>query len=237
MRIPILARTDRWAIVAKPSGLPVHRSRMVNERDTLLRAVRRELDGFVAPVHRLDRAASGCLLLALDRSYAAQLQQALVEGEKRYLAFVRGQVRSFDEVRVDNPMKDDNGLLKEATTFLKPVATTEEPRSSLVLARPVTGRYHQVRRHCRDLSHPVLCDAMHGDSRVNRWWREHHGLKRLGLHCLSMDLVTPEGEHIRATCPVPDDLKDIWRRLPWWDQALAAVPELHLEATVPACAP
>ena len=231
MQITVLVRPERWAVVAKPAGVPVHRSRMVNERDTVIRAVREEIEGFVAPVHRLDRPASGCLLLALDRDYAAQLQRALVDGEKRYLAFVRGHVRTMDEVRVETPMRDDNGILKEATTLLKPVATAEDPRSSLILARPLTGRYHQVRRHCRDLSHPVLSDSTHGDSKINRWWRDEFGLRRLGLHCLSLALTTDEGERVQATCPVPSDLRTIWQRLPWWEQALAAVPELALEAT------
>ena len=34
-------------------------------------------------------------------------------------------------------------------------------------------------------AHPILGDSTHGDTRVNRWWREEHGLTRLGLHCLT----------------------------------------------------
>jgi tRNA pseudouridine65 synthase len=99
-----------------------------------------------------------------------------------------------------------------------------------VLAEPETGRWHQVRRHLRDVSHPILGDSTHGDTRVNRWWRETYGLRRLGLHCFSLDLAL-DGETIAATCPAPADLVHIWERLPWWNQALAELPGLTSHTT------
>lgn len=228
MTIGILGRGERWAIVAKPSGLAVHRSAMVRDRDTVMRYVRRELPT-ASPVHRLDRATSGCLLLSLDPDFTPTLQEALGRGEKRYLAFVRGRVESMAPIAFSNPVKGDDGTYREAETLLAPVGATDEPRCSLVLAVPITGRNHQVRRHLRDLSHPVLGDAVHGDTRVNRWWREQHGLLRLGLHCLSLRLEVGD-ETVAATCPVPEDLRAIWRRMPWWDDAVRAVPELAIDA-------
>jgi tRNA pseudouridine65 synthase len=230
VRVEVLGRGERWAVVAKPSGVAVHQSRMVPERGTLIRAVRTELPS-ASPVHRLDRATSGCVLLSLDPAFTPALQAGLADGEKRYLAFVRGRM-ALDPVRVTNPMKGDDGVVRDAETLVTPVATTDDPRSSLVLAVPVTGRWHQVRRHLRDLDHPVLGDAVHGDTRVNRWWREERGLGRLGLHCLSLALVAG-GEPVRATCPVPDDLRRVWQGLPWWDDAVRAVPELRFPATIP----
>ncbi len=206
---------------------------MVNERDTLMRAARRQLGDHIAPVHRLDRPTSGCLLLSLDRGAIPRLQAALAIGEKRYVAFVRGHAPDPSEVRIERPMKDDGGVERSAITLIRPIATSREPRCSLLLARPLTGRYHQVRRHCRDLNHPVIGDSKHGDTRVNRWWREHYGLPRLGLHCLSLRLE-PEGmEPIDVSCPLPRDLAEVFRRLPWWADALAAVPQLHRDATEP----
>jgi hypothetical protein len=51
---------------------------------------------------------------------------------------------------------------------------------------------------------------------------------RAALPSLALDA----GEPIRATCPVPDDLRGLWQRLSWWDDALRAVPELALPATI-----
>lgn len=62
------------------------------------------------------------------------------------------------------------------------------PACSLIRCEPITGRTHQIRRHAFYLGHPIIGDSEHGDSRVNRWWRENWGLNRLALHSFSLDL-------------------------------------------------
>jgi tRNA pseudouridine65 synthase len=230
MELEVLARDERWAVVAKPTGWPIHRSAMVRERDTVIRLARRQFGDGVSPVHRLDRATSGCLLLSLDPAWTSTLQAALSAGTKRYVAFVRGEIATREPIVVDTPMKDPDGVVQEARTRATPHASSADPRCSLVLAEPETGRWHQVRRHLRDLSHPVLGDSTHGDTRVNRWWREERGLRRLGLHCLSLSLAPP-GATIDVTCPVPEDLLSVWRALPWWEEALIRLPELTSRTT------
>ncbi len=224
-----MARGEGWRVVAKPSGVPVHRSAMVADRDTLMRHARRQFGPEVAPVHRLDRPTSGCLLLSDGPAHTPRLQEALAAGQKWYLAFVRGRVATLDPVTVRSAMVDPDGVSQEAVTVLIPVAGSAEPRCSLVLAIPETGRWHQIRRHVRDRSHPVIGDSTHGDTRVNRWWREHHALDRLALHCLALSLPLPEGGRMEATCPVPPELRRVWRALPWWDEARARLPALDLE--------
>ena len=45
---------------------------------------------------------------------------------------------------------------------------------TLLLCRPKTGRTHQIRKHLqRALNAPIIGDVQHGDSRVNRFWREN----------------------------------------------------------------
>jgi tRNA pseudouridine65 synthase len=219
-------------VVAKPPRLLVHRAPRAPAEHHALQIVRDMLGCRVHPVHRLDRPTSGCLVFALRREAIAPLQQALAapDARKTYLAFVRGRWTRERSVTVDLPMKDDGGVLREAVSEVECLATCPDPRSSLLRIRPHTGRTHQVRRHARDLDHPVLGDGAHGDTRENRWWREHHGLRRLGLHCLSLDLPLPGGERLVATCPVYEDLLAIWQVLPWWEAALAAEPALALPA-------
>jgi tRNA pseudouridine65 synthase len=103
-----------------------------------------------------------------------------------------------------------------------------EPRCSLLRVEPRTGRYHQVRRHVRDLNHPIVGDTDHGDTRVNRWWRENEGLTRLGLHALTLELDLPGGGRLSATCPLFADHAELWARMPWWEEARAALPALDL---------
>ena len=230
-RMPILARGEHWIVVGKRSGLVVHHSdEHRHEAVAALQLLRDQLGCWVQPVHRLDRGTSGCLLFALRPEAVAPLSDALRLGQKRYVALVRGMVANDEPITVDKPMVSSKGHLQDARTRCVPIAGSPDPRCSLVVAYPETGRFHQVRRHLRDLSHPVLGDSTHGDTRENRTWRETWGLHRLALHCLSMDLALPDGP-LAVTCPVPEDLRGILLRMPWWDRALERVPEL--EATWP----
>lgn len=224
----MLARARRWAVVAKPGGVACHRSGMVRDRDTLIRRARRRFQTTVHLVHRLDRATSGCLLVAFDPEMAAALHDSLRDDSavKTYLALVRGYWKWDDPFDIDAPMKDDEGVRREAVTRAQVLGRSMDPRVSLVLARPRTGRFHQVRRHLRDVDHPVLGDAMHGDTRANRLWRDVHGLPRLGLHCAALDVPDPDGGRITVRCPLPLDLARVLHAQPWWADALAAAPDL-----------
>lgn len=224
----MLLRRPRWAVVAKPGGLACHRSELVRDRDTLVRRARARFGQDVLLVHRLDRAASGCLLVAFDREAAAQLKDALVsvEATKAYLALVRGHFKWDDPVLVDTDVKGDDGFLRPAATLVSALGRSHDPRCSLLLARPRTGRNHQVRRHVRDLSHPILGDAVHGDTRSNRLWRETHALSRLALHCFSIDLPTGPDGPVSVWCPPPADLVALWSTLPWWPDAVRRMPRL-----------
>lgn len=227
MGIDVLASGSGWLVVGKPAGLAVHRSALVGDDPrSLVQEVRAELGVAVDPVHRLDKPTSGCLLLSSDRQLTSALQAALAGGEKRYLAFVRGRVAATEPIVFERPLTDSQGIVRDAVTVVEPIAGSSEPRCSVVVARPGTGRFHQIRRHLRDLSHPVLGDSTHGDTRVNRWWRETFGLGRLALHCLSLSLDGPEGR-IEVSCPLPADLVGFGRQLPFWPQVVAGVPEVE----------
>lgn len=227
--LPILAQTDDWVVVSKPTGLAVHRSPEIRDPTYLVQVARDQLGRYVWPVHRLDRATSGCLWLAFEPGNLATYQEALAAGHKRYLALVRGRYAGTGPVVITNPMTDSKGILREAHTDARCIGASQDPRCSLFLASPATGRYHQIRRHLRDIGHPVVGDGTHGDTRINRWWREERGMGRIALHCLSLSVDLPGGP-LEAVAPIPDDLRRVWSALPWWEDALAACPELALEA-------
>jgi tRNA pseudouridine65 synthase len=169
----------------------------------------------VNPVHRLDAAASGVLLLAFDADTTRELQAAMTASTacKRYLALVRG-VLAEGTVTVTNPMKDDEDKPRDAVTVITRLAASSEPRCSLALAEPRTGRFHQVRRHLRDLDHPIIGDSKHGDTRVNATFRAC-GATRLQLHAWRLDL--PDAK-IAVRCPLAPDLRAVWSTLPWWGE-------------------
>ena len=92
-----------------------------------------------------------------------------------------------------------------AVTRVRRLATAG--RLSLVEAFPETGRLHQVRRHLKHLSHPVLGDANYGKGALNRELRERVGLARLALHAAGLRFVHPAtGATLTIDAPLPEDL-------------------------------
>ncbi len=222
MPLDILAQGDDWIVVDKPAGLLVHRSRWATDRDVVLTRLRDQLGQYVYPVHRLDRPTSGCLAFGLSSEGAHRLQEALQRGQKTYLTLVRGQADPLHQTWIDRPLSGENGgPRKPARTWIEVLGSSPDPRCSLVLARPEQGRYHQIRRHLARASHPLLGDASHGDTRLNRVWRAW-GLPRLLLHCVRLELPHPDGP-IDVHVPPPLDMLGVLVRLPFWPRARGAL--------------
>lgn len=252
--ITIIERTNDYLVVLKPPSVVCHHSDWTGSRSRaevpMLQRVREALNGRrVNLIHRLDRGCSGCLLMAYaDRPEATKnLIEALAsdEAQKTYVALVRGEGilhgRDFKNegwFKVDRPIKNENGVENTAVTWFRFVAgqdnamgSLDRPRASLVLARPQTGRWHQIRKHLNGLSHPILGDSTHGNSKVNREWRKLGMLpERTCLHLASLQLppsnAAPNGIH--AICPLPSDMLSMMRmNLP--SVLEQATPILHEE--------
>jgi len=210
--VDLLHVDDALVVIAKPSGLSVHRGWAAHEPDYAVDRVSRALGQRVHTVHRLDRATSGVLVFARDADTAAALGRQL-EGrsiDKRYLALVRGAPP--DHALIDHALAPEPGLDKkpaqtEITRLASRVPPGLERSYSLVLARPLTGRAHQIRRHMKHIACPILGDVNHGKGDQNRLWRATFGLHRLALHALSLALDHPRtGARLTLRAPVPDDL-------------------------------
>ena len=219
----MLAQGDGWVVVSKPAALLTHRTALApGERDAALQRVRDQLGTHVYPIHRLDRAASGCLLFATDRTLVPALQQALQQPTTRkiYLALVRGFVPAGERAWIDRPLDD-----KPAQTHALSLGGDPDLRCTLLACRIFTGRYHQIRRHLARRSHPILMDSSHGDTRVNRTWRER-GLARLCLHAWRLELALDDRTTIQATSPIPEDLHTTLQDLPFWPEAERSLADL-----------
>lgn len=204
--LPILHRDDSLVVVNKPSGLLVHRG-WARDKVVAMTLLRDALGRWVYPVHRLDRPTSGALLFALDPETARGLQKQFEGGrvEKRYLALVRGIPPVAG--RIDHPVpKEPQGKERvPAVTDFRRLATFE--RYALMEARPRTGRVHQIRRHFKHLSHPLIGDVRYGKGDQNRLFRERFGLHRLALHALELRFEHPgNGAELAVGAPLPEDL-------------------------------
>ena len=232
LTLPLLHLDESVAVVSKPSGLLVHRGGWADDADVALTRLRDQLGRKVFPLHRLDRGTSGALVFALSSELASELGKAFEEGrvEKRYLALVRGIAP--ESVLVDHPIpRREDGPKVEARTSLRRLCSLDESlaggRFSLVEARPHSGRLHQVRRHCKHLSHPILGDANYGKGELNRSFRDAHGLGRLALHAAALAFPHPAtGTWLQVGCPMPEDFAGPLLRL--GVPAVLLEPEEHL---------
>ncbi|MCY0994235.1 pseudouridine synthase [Nannocystis sp. ILAH1] len=201
----ILHRDEDLLIVAKPAGLVVHRG-WADDEVVLLDLAREAVGAYVYPVHRLDRGASGALAFALHSEGARALQEVWTSGqvEKRYLALVRGNPPAA--VTIDHPIpRAEDGPRVPSVTEVTTLARAG--RYALVEARPLTGRLHQIRRHLKHISCPLIGDVRYGKGEHNRLFRERHDLHRLALHAWSLALPHPRtGAPIRVVAPLPPDL-------------------------------
>jgi tRNA pseudouridine65 synthase len=201
----ILYRSTALVAVDKPSGLAVHRGQ---SRDPVhaLELVRDTVGSYVYPVHRLDRATSGVLVFALSDDAARVLGAAFAGGsvEKRYLALVRGNPP--DRAVVDHPLSQDDGKPPQAA-LTEVFTRARYGRYALVEAAPKTGRTHQIRRHLKHLSCPIIGDVRYGKGEHNRLFRTKFGLHRLALHATSLTLVDPATrESVTIRAPLPAEL-------------------------------
>ena len=209
--VDVLYRDELVLVVSKPSGLLTHRG-WANDRDNALVRARAIAGCHVHPVHRLDRATSGVLLFALDEQAAAALGAQLeAHGfDKRYLALVRGLTE--DAFEIDYPLRaleaGPEAEKKPARSSLTRLGSFE--RYSLLETIPHTGRSHQLRRHLKHVSHPILGDTRYGDGAHNRACRERFGLHRLALHAAALSFTHPSsGERLTCHAPLPTDLCDV----------------------------
>lgn len=207
--LQILFRDDYLAAVHKPPGLLVHRTGLdAGETRFALQLLRDQLGQPVWPVHRLDKGTSGVLLFALDASTARTLGQAFEAGEglhKTYQAVVRGW--PVDEGLIDHPlrrmpddMRTEREEVQDAVTRFRTLERYELPladgrfattRCALLELQPLTGRRHQLRRHCKHIAHPIIGDATHGKGPLNRAVAEFLGQQRLWLHAAALSLKHP----------------------------------------------
>jgi tRNA pseudouridine65 synthase len=210
----VLFRDEWLAVVDKPAGLMVHDSALARgETDFVADRLREQFACPIFLVHRLDRATSGCLLLAFDRETASTLGKTLMarDVDKDYLAVCRGWPE--ERFTIDHPLDGGPGkpLKKPAITEFERLATCElempsagfpTSRYALLRARPLTGRFRQIRRHLKHASHHLIGDTSHGDGRHNRAFRML-GIHRMLLHAEWLAFVHPvSGERMDVHAPL-----------------------------------
>lgn len=219
----ILYEDKKLLIINKPSGLAVHGGSGINlGLIETLRQIRPQ-EQFLELVHRLDRDTSGCIMVAKRRSMLRYLHEQLREGrvQKFYHALVEGrwpnrrkevnaplkknELRSGERiVRVDEDGKDSRTKFRVLERFID---------CTLVEAKPITGRTHQIRVHAQYAGHGLVGDPKYGSDDFNRLMKER-GFNRLFLHAAALEVRLPDSEKaLFIEAPLDPRLHDAMARL------------------------
>jgi 23S rRNA (cytosine1962-C5)-methyltransferase len=174
---------DHLLVVAKPAGVNTHRAD-VHAQDGMYEWVQRQRpDDSLAILHRLDKATSGLLVFgrtaAANQTLARQFEDRAVA--KRYELLVGRDPRRPPTARSDAPVGD--GGRPASTDFERQAAG---PAVERWVARPHTGRTHQVRVHASTLGMPILGDDQYGGGEA----------ARLFLHAAALGLDHPSAGHL-----------------------------------------
>ncbi|MET0355401.1 MAG: 23S rRNA pseudouridine(955/2504/2580) synthase RluC [Cellvibrio sp.] len=222
----ILFENEGLLIINKPPGLAVHGGSGVSlGLIETLRQMRPDAR-YLELIHRLDRDTSGCIMVAKKRSMLRHLQAALREKSasgitKIYQALVVGHwpktCRHVDAPLLKIEVADDERIVRVHADG-KPSLTEfkllqEYANCSLIEARPITGRTHQIRVHAKHMGHSLIGDEKYGDDDINKEMRSL-GVKRLFLHAAELGFYLPDAkEKTIVKAPLAADLAAVIKKL------------------------
>ena len=217
----ILYEDEQLLVLNKPAGLAVHAGSGI--RLGLIEALRQckpewtELE----LAHRLDRATSGCLLVAKKAKFLKHIQRELKARnvEKNYLALVHGNWPA-SLVEVDAPLQKDavgeNERVVRVRESGKPSLTGFSIRqrysgATLIEAMPKTGRTHQIRVHCQYAGHGIVGDPKYTTKVAHGDLSE---VKNLCLHAWKIKFSVPDSaKFIEVEAPLDSHLDSLLARL------------------------
>lgn len=185
----LIADQGEYSVWYKPFGLRSQGSKW-GDHCTLQRWVEQNLTpqrpAFI--VHRLDRAATGLMLIAHKKTVASELAKLFAqrEMEKRYQVIVHGQ---FPESTW--PQKIDSEIDgRHARSYARLLQYDTDKNRSLLEVRIDTGRKHQIRKHLLSIGYPVVGDRLYG-SNDKKQGKEEQGKENLQLCAYSLKFICP----------------------------------------------
>lgn len=211
--LQILFQDESLVAIDKPAGMIVHPGRDKEDpQDIAILRLRDLLGQRVYPVHRLDRPTSGVQLFALDKKSASLTQQAFAHRQiiKTYLAIVTGRTPAHWTCETPLKTNQEDEPLPAITSFERIAVTSPDgfPKHpelilSLLEATPLTGRFHQIRRHLLEAGFPIVGDFRYAGMDRSFELGELLGTgTRMLLQSKSLQLTHPHtNEHLNITAP------------------------------------
>ncbi|MFH0969811.1 MAG: RluA family pseudouridine synthase [Patescibacteria group bacterium] len=224
IKLNIIYSDDNIIVINKPAGIQVHPDS--NERKNTLvnaliskfpeiKAVHDEsLGAYLRPgiVHRLDKDTSGVIVIARNQKAFDELKEMFQERKinKKYIALVYGQLKDRKGIitkaiaRSGNYKKQSIAGAKTKTKVRGAVTEYKQLQRfdnySLLEARPLTGRMHQIRIHLFSIGHPIIGDKLYKLKSI----KATDLAKRQLLHAEKIDF-TLFGQKFSFSAPLPED--------------------------------
>ncbi|MCS7219873.1 MAG: RNA pseudouridine synthase [Anaerolineae bacterium] len=194
--------------VNKPEGLASIPEPRV--KDCLLSLLSAAFPEKLYVVHRLDKEASGVILLARNarahRFLSEQFSSRSVQ--KTYVALTHGIIAASTGI-IDKPLREF-GSGRMGVDFQRGKPSLTEFRVlerlaayTLVELHPRTGRRHQLRAHCYSIGHPIVGDLRYGDRALQRQF------PRLMLHSWKITFILSSGEEVTVKAPIPQSFQAV----------------------------
>jgi tRNA pseudouridine65 synthase len=209
-KIEILFEDEHCIVVNKPALLLTHPSKETKEKENLLFQVRDQIDNYLYPIHRLDRQTSGIVIFGKSPEFIRELQQLWHSDQvrKKYIALINEK----DLQSGCYALKSDKGHFQEAKTSFEVIKHFND--TTLIEAEIFTGRRHQIRRHFARRMQHIVGDRKYGKKKMNDFYLENFGLKRLFLHSHQFIFFHPLiKEVVTIDCPIPDELTILLKNL------------------------
>ncbi|HEY1048123.1 MAG TPA: sulfurtransferase [Prosthecobacter sp.] len=169
--IRLLHEDEAITVLEKPAPLPMHAGGRYN-RNTLQYLLHEVYHPQKPrPCHRLDANTTGLVVVARTRHFASYIQRQFAHSqvEKIYLARIQGHpatdsfvceaaISDVPATLGSREVDEENG--RDARTEFR-VIQRHADGTSLVEARPITGRTNQIRIHLWQLGHPIVGDPVY----------------------------------------------------------------------------
>jgi 23S rRNA pseudouridine955/2504/2580 synthase len=200
----IIYEDEDIMVFNKPSAVAVHSGTNIGYGlIDIIRLVKTECER-IDLLHRLDKDTSGCIIITKKLSSLRFFQTQLKDNilQKKYICLVDGLW--------DNALKrDEINLLrnsKSSKSITEFKVLKKYKNSTLLEVKIVTGRYHQIRKHCSLLGHAIIGDIRYGNKDINRLYKKN-GLSRIFLHSSSISFIERNSEKLKKIeCSLPIEL-------------------------------
>jgi len=208
-------------VINKPSGLAVHGGSGITAGLIETLRIMYPEQRYLELVHRLDRDTSGLIMVAKRASVLRDLHAQLRSDgiDKRYQALVFGRwpahLRSIDAPLEKFSLSSGERRVKVSAEGRKSLTQyrvlSRWRQATLVEAKPVTGRTHQIRVHCRHANRPILGEQKYAIPE-SELLAQQLGLGRLFLHAAKLSFEL-DGARVTLEAPLPPELLTCCRAL------------------------